>query len=289
MSQQLVIACTVDVSKEVDGIEMGVLSDGTAYLTGRGVARLCGASDSTIRNQRDEWSAGKRNNRLAKMLQAQGYDEKELFIPISDAHAYPESVCMALLEYFAFEAQTPSKIAEANYRRLARAGLRIFVYTALGYARPALVPPDWQRFHDRMLMVSAPFGYFSVFKEIADFVLASIRCGLRVNEQNVPDISVGKLWAAHWVKNEFDKQYGERVSHAHNYPDYFPQSASNPQPMWVYPIQALGEFRLWLHRDYVPQCFPKYLEGKVKKGVLAASTAEMLVEHATPPQLAAKP
>src|SRR5262245_15702863 len=31
----------VDREKEIDGIGMGVLSDGTAFLTGRGLARLC--------------------------------------------------------------------------------------------------------------------------------------------------------------------------------------------------------------------------------------------------------
>jgi len=41
MTGQMVLAGTVEVTKEVDGIEMGVLTDGTAYLTGRGVARLC--------------------------------------------------------------------------------------------------------------------------------------------------------------------------------------------------------------------------------------------------------
>lgn len=31
---------------EIDGIGMGVLNDGTAFLTGRGLARLCGVDSS---------------------------------------------------------------------------------------------------------------------------------------------------------------------------------------------------------------------------------------------------
>ena len=42
--------------------------------------------------------------------------------------------------------------------------------------------------------------------------------------------------------------YGERVKFDHNYPSYFPQSASNPQEAWCYPEAALGEFRCWFRR-----------------------------------------
>jgi hypothetical protein len=94
---------------------------------------------------------------------------------------------------------------------------------------------------------------------------------------------VGKAWGAYWAEKDLASLFGERVKHDHNYPDYFPQAASNPQPMWIYPVQALGEFRLWLYREYVPARFPKYLDAKVKKGVLPASTAEMLIAAATPP------
>ncbi len=59
MSEQLVIQATVAVSRELDGIEMGVLGDGTPYLSGRGVARVCGAAVSTIINQEDHWAGCK--------------------------------------------------------------------------------------------------------------------------------------------------------------------------------------------------------------------------------------
>ena len=38
----------IDKQKEIDGIGMGVLSDGTAFLSGRGLARLCGISNPRI-------------------------------------------------------------------------------------------------------------------------------------------------------------------------------------------------------------------------------------------------
>ncbi len=289
MTKQLAITFKVDVTKEVDGIEMGVLNDGTAYLTRHSLARLCGVAPGTIGYQREEWVAGKRSSKFAKALQQQGYDEPDLYIPVThknqDAHAYPEAVCMAFLEYFAFESGAQSGIALTNFRKLARAGMRMFIYTALGYAGPAVVPDVWQKFHDRVLLVSAPLGYFSVFKEIADFVVASIRGGMPVDEHSVPDISVGLAWSKFWADSEFDAEFGARQKHPHNYPDYFPQSASNPQEIWVYPVLALGEFRQWMQRTYVPEKFPKYLDTKVRKGLLAASTAEMLYLASVPPEL----
>ncbi|HVW28098.1 MAG TPA: hypothetical protein VHC69_22195 [Polyangiaceae bacterium] len=197
------------------------------------------------------------------------------------AHAYPESVVMSFLDYFAFEAQNPTETAQRNFRTLARAGLRVFVYSALGYDPQRAVPAPWREFHDRMLLASSPMGFFSVFKETADFVLNAIRAGLRVDQHTVPDISVGKAWGEYWKSKDLARSYGERQKHDHNYPDYFAQAASNPQEIWVYPLAALGEFRLWLQAEYVPEKFPRYLETKVARGLLPPSVAELLLAEAS--------
>jgi hypothetical protein len=40
---------------EIDGIGMGVLSDGTPFLTGRGLARLCGITHRQVQDIATEW------------------------------------------------------------------------------------------------------------------------------------------------------------------------------------------------------------------------------------------
>ncbi len=40
---------------EIDGIGMGVLTDGTSFLTGRGLARLCGVSSGRISEMAADW------------------------------------------------------------------------------------------------------------------------------------------------------------------------------------------------------------------------------------------
>lgn len=277
----------VEIAKTVHGLEMGVLSDGTSYLNGRSLARICGAAASTIINQSNRWMQGHRNNKLAHMLMEAGITG-DIFIPTVEngaaIHAYPDHVCMVFLEYYAFESNSPNQQAMTNYRLLARAGLRAFVYNALGYS-PTGVSTLWREFHDRLTLVSAPLGYFSVFKEIADFLIAALRGGLHINEQTVPDISVGMNWAKHWADSDLGSKYGPRQKFDHNYPEYFAQAASNPQPMWVYPVAALPDFRVWLQDAYVREKLPTYLQSKVKRGLLPASSAELLIAEVTAPQL----
>lgn len=289
MSEEL---ATVELSREVGGIEMGILSDGTVFLSGRSLARLCGIAPSRVSEHASSWASGKRDGKLAQRLVANGIIGDALHVKTqipgvagNVVAAYPEEVCMGFLEHFAFEAGRPEdSIAMKNYRVLARAGLRLFVYKQLGYDPQNQVPPVWREFHDRLGLVSSPAGYFSVFKEMADFTLAIIKGGLRIDAKTVPDISVGQAWSAYWEMKGLSRTHGDRVKHEHNYPEYFPQARSNPQDMWVYPISALGEFKGWLHRTYIPERFPKYLQMKVKAGLLTASAAELFLTEATPPK-----
>ncbi|MEJ7804941.1 MAG: hypothetical protein WKG03_03340 [Telluria sp.] len=46
----------VEKQVEIDGIGMGVLSDGTPYLTLRGLSRLCGVNHSVIQGINEEWA-----------------------------------------------------------------------------------------------------------------------------------------------------------------------------------------------------------------------------------------
>jgi len=277
-------AVSIEVSREIDGLEMGVLSNGTPFLSARGLANICGVARNTIGLHTRAWEDGRRDAKFLQFLVRNGVATKSLCLRTEVSgnviYAYPDEICTLFLEYYSFEAPNPT--AQASYRTVARAGLKLFIYTALGYDPTRLVPPGWRHFLDRVSLISAPPNYFSVFKETAEFVVNAIRAGLAVDEHTVPDISVGKLWSAYWESQNLESKYGQRIRHPHHYPPYFPQSASNPQPIWVYPIMALGEFRIWLQRDYVPGQFPRYLENKVRAGLLPASTAEILAIQASP-------
>jgi hypothetical protein len=281
---------------EVDGIQMGVLSDGTPYLTQRGLARMCGVHHKVIFDLANDWQQERtkpRGKRILELLAAQGHSGDSLFIrtkgKTGETQAYTDAVCMAVLEYYAFDAvQANNETAIRNYRLLARSSFRAFIYNRCGYDPDKHIPDSWKNFHERVLLNDqVPIAHFSVFREIADLVVHMIQSGCPIDEHTVPDISVGQAWSDYWTKRGLATMYGERTKHPHWYPDSFPQSAMNPVDAWIYPAAALGEFRVWIYQNYVPERFPKYLDGKVKKGLFLPSRAELLLNAVSKPLLTA--
>jgi hypothetical protein len=273
----------VEKEIEVDGVGMGVLSDGTPYLTQRGLARMCGVNQNAIFEMTTGWKDNRpREAKIKEALIAQGLEFAAPFLPITKdgkAHyAYPDTVCMAVLEYYAFEAGPNVRDhALANYRRLARASFREFIYTQVGYDPRRAIPEIWRQFHDRVSLVydKVPAGYFSIFKEGADIIVTLIRAGAVVGDKFIPDGSIGSHWATHWKREDLAKRHGESRIYDHYYPTYFPQAQSNPQPARCYPDAALAEFRRWMRDVYLPDKLPEYLQSKVKQGALPASFSEL--------------
>ena len=190
-------------------------------------------------------------------------------------------VCLAILEYYAWDAQQGNRDqARKNYRVLAGKALHDFIYTQVGYDPRHQIPEHWRVFHDRVSLTnnSVPVGYFCIFKEIADMVVHLGQNGVHIDSTFVPDISVGSIWGRHWIDKELDNSYGARIKFEHNYPLYFPQAKSNPQQPWCYPEMALGEFRRWLREDYIAHGkFANYVTNAVKKKELPPSVGQLAI------------
>lgn len=277
---------------EIDGIGMGVLSDGTPYLTGRGLARLCGISHSVIQDLTGEWAdtvSPPRVTKIREILASHGDSIDFPFISIQQrsgiTQAYPDVVCIAVLEYYSFDAGVNVKVeAQKNYRLLAGKALREFIYTQTGYDPKNQLPASWKQFHDRVSLTynSIPQGYFGIFKEIADMIVTLGQKGIHIDANFVPDISVGIHWSNHWKNNNLDSAFASRIKYEHNYPSYFPQATSNPQEPWCYPEMALGEFRKWFRETYVGTGkFKSYIESKVKDKSLSISFAQLVIANYT--------
>lgn len=284
---QMKLDLKVEAEREIDGIGMGVLSDGTPFLTLRGLARMCGVEASSIVRMTAAWQDNPQKPREAKvreLIRAQGADDSVAFIATikngTVHHSIPSTVCMAVLEYYAFEARTPSEQAAKSYRTLARKGFEDFIYAQVGYNPAGASDIAWKQFHDRVSLNydTVPNGYFSIFKEIADMIVTLIRGGAKLSDKFIPDISVGIAWGKYWNKEQLDIIYGDRIKYSHSYPKYFPQAASNPQAPFCYPDDALGEFRKWVREAYIPTNMPKYIDGKVKDGTLPAPDALAMME-----------
>ncbi|MBS7777670.1 hypothetical protein [Acidovorax sp. CCYZU-2555] len=264
---------------EFDGVAMGVLSDGTPYLHLRGLARLCGVDSGMLSRLTSNWSEERtkpRGARINELLAEQNFFGNTLHVltvgPSGEVPVYTDAVCMALLEYYAFDAKQGSpEVAQRNFRLLARKSFRQFIYDGCGYKPEAEKNALWQNFHDRVSLNfdSVPEGYFSVFKQIADLIVSLGQRGLHIHKKFVPDISVGQCWSAYWKTIDGSSIYGQRIHYKHNYPEYYPQAASNPQEPWCYPEMALGEFQKWFRENYVKGGRLKnYLHTKVKDSTL---------------------
>lgn len=263
---------------EINGIQMGVLSDGTPYLSLRGLAKLCGVDHKTLHALTTNWVEERkkpRGKRIDEILQEQGYFLNDLYTVVSgqsnwDSHAYPDIVCMSILEYYAFDAsQADNTIALKNHRTLARQTLRTFIFKSVGIDPSNPISGAWKCFQERIVLNDKlPAGYFSVFREMVDISVPLINAGFEFNQKNVIDISVGIRWANHWKKSKLSEKYGPHTKHPHIYPDWFPQNKAGPQPANIYPEDALGEFRRWMRDDYIQNNLPEYLAGKANDKVI---------------------
>jgi hypothetical protein len=288
-SQKMEIQLSSVTHKTPDGVEMGVMSDGTPYLGARGLATLCGTVPSNIITLIKDWDELKHHSRgkkITQLIEVQGGSAIGLYIPLKvngvNYHAINDVNCMAILEYYAFEAKTSSETARNNFRSLARLSLRTFIYEKTGYDPSSLVPDSWRIFHERMTLNEVPSGFFSVFEEMASLLVTSIRKGMPFDNKTMPDISVGQHWGREWNDKAYNTKFGERIKHQHLFPEDFPQK--NPEA-WIYPVEALGAFRKWMDDSYLRVKFPTYLANKAKKGALPSSEIKSLIEAVQPARL----
>lgn len=277
----------VEKQTVIDGVEMGVLENGIPYLTESGLARMCGIDRKVLNRLGVNWQEEQdkpRGKQIAKLLTQFGYLENSLFLKSEhkgvEVNAYTEPVCLALLEYYAFVADEKRDEAILAFRTLARTTFRSFIYTAVGYSPDQKVLDSWKHFHDRvdMTLDAVPLGYFSIFREIAAMIVPMIRSGIMISDRVVPDISVGKAWSLYWTENGLAETHGERVKYDHEYPIYYPQAKSNPQPAFAYPDSAWGVFRSWLRQHYIVNKFPAYLLGQTKLGKIDVVIANKAIE-----------
>ena len=101
----------IECERDVGGVGMGVLSDGTPFLTGRGLARLLDIENLHVRTISQDWNDESQKPRIKaikNILAKRGITAEAAHIEIKDGsrtvHAFPDAICLAVLEYYAFDA-----------------------------------------------------------------------------------------------------------------------------------------------------------------------------------------
>jgi hypothetical protein len=137
---QGVLDLGIERQTEIRGFGMGILSDGTPFLNQRGLARLCGVRNAHIGIISSTWNEEPQKQRLKTIraiLSSSGVALQEPHIRLRRGSravfAYPQTVCLAILEYYAFHAGARCRDeARNNLRALAGRALQEFICTQVG-------------------------------------------------------------------------------------------------------------------------------------------------------------
>lgn len=292
-SEQGVLDLGIDMERDIEGIGMGVLSDGTPYLNQRGLAALCGIHHTHIGTISSQWAGGTQKPRITTIkgiLSDAGVVVSQPHIEVAHKgtvhFCYPAEVCLAILEYYALDAGSNVRPeARKNFRILAGSKLKEMIYSQVGYDPTGGVAEPLRKWHERIELnhQSAPSGYFSIFNEAHTVIYELIMAGADIGAKMVPDISIGQHWAKYWDANNLGDRFGDREKFPHRYPKDHPQAKSNPQIANCYPLDALGEYRRWLQELYLGGGkFKKYLKGKKE---IPPSVAQLAIERLSPQSL----
>jgi hypothetical protein len=204
-SKEITPQLDLGIAKDTDlgEIGMGVLSDGTPYLNQRGLAALCGVQNAhigTISSQWNEQDEKPRIKSIKAILEKVGYSAATAHIEVlhkGQVHfCYPAEVCLAILEYYAFDAGANCQPqARDNFRTLAGSKLRDLIYAQVGYDPSGSHTHKFDKWHERIALnfQSAPNGLFHVFNEAHTIVYELIMAGADIGENFIVDISIGML------------------------------------------------------------------------------------------------
>jgi len=196
--------------------------DGVSGMIVTSLAKLCGVDQSAITQMLNKIrDSDPIMNDLEDCLKS--YAGKELRLITNDLGGrliILDEVCQAILEYYAFDARsyTGKEIAVNNFRAIAKAGMRFFIWSKTGYLPSELRKEEAKRgsyWYKRIGLAMSDSdnplqaGYFCVYVEMMRFFSElEMRVGYVVDDKNlitgqyiVPDISIG-LCFNNWLRSD---------------------------------------------------------------------------------------
>jgi hypothetical protein len=194
---------------------------------------------------------------------------KELRLLTNDSQGrliVPDEVCSAVVEYYAFEARdyAGKDTAVSNYRTVARAGIRVFIWSKTGFV-PELLRPSLKSnttvYIERLENIRdhrVPDDRWTTFREGAEvLLLIEKEMGVPVDQMDLCDGSIGRRWSDYRQGQPWVRQLG---MYTHVFRDQRGERECN-----AYDLSELSYFRRWLNNVYVPQHLPEYLVSKYGK------------------------
>ncbi len=255
-------------------LEVGVLADGTPFMSGRGLAKACGVSNGTLVGWGDtvpQVGEQHRAGKLAALLVTYGYGGERLFSRVTGTtpgggrvtvSAYPHPVCMAFLDYYAFEAN--KEAARNSLRVLSDRQLPQFIQAQ--FSQGGMTADQWSHPTEPAASLpphrgTLPPDYFSLL-HCGEAVL-SLQTLLQQYSQVLYPIHIERAWHHYWAVQKLWIEHGPRVPYERRCLDQAPYvTVEGYITTYLYPCSALAAFQHWLAWVFIPDRSPSYLHRK---------------------------
>lgn len=253
--------------------------DGTSGMTVSALAEFCGTSQPVITNLLNKVrDSDPILNDLEECLKP--YAGKDLRLISNDLQGrliIPDEACQAVAEYYAFEARdyAGKNVAVTNYRQVARAGIRVFIWTKTGFFPEALRPSlksNTTVYIERLENIrdhKVPDDQWTTFREGAEvLLLIEKEMGVPVDQMDLCDGSIGRRWSDYRKDKPWTKPEG-------TYTHVFRDKRGPIDGCRAYDLSELSYFRKWLNDIYIPEHLPAYLTEKYGKLAIRQVYEEM--------------
>lgn len=243
--------------------------DGTSGMTVGALAEFVGVTQPAITQLLNRVSGSDPiTNDLAECLKP--FAGRDLRLITNDAQGrliIPDESCQAVAEYYAFEARLyeGKDTAVSNYRAVARAGIRVFIWSKTGFV-PEFLRPSLKSnttvYIERLENIrdhTVPDDKWTTFREGAEvLLLIEKEMGVPVDQMDLCDGSIGKRWSNYRKEKPWTKPEG-------TYTHVFRDHRGPISGCFAYDLSELSYFRRWLKDVYVPLHMPEYLVTKYGK------------------------
>jgi len=276
--------------RDENGNETGYYTrepDGVSGMTVSALAGFCGTDQPVITNllNRIETSDPISNDLADCLKPLAGKDWRLISNDLQGRRIIPDEACYAIAEYYVFEARQydGKEIATTNFRSIARAGMRVFIWTRTGFIPPAFRQPEVQPIPNTSVYIKrlenmrdheVDYSLWTTFREGAE-VLLFVEKELRVpvEQMDLCDGSIG----IHWKNYRKDQPWADIIgSYFHLFRDQRGRREAN-----AYRMNELPFFKQWLQECYYPVHLPQYLVDKYGKRAIRQVYGEIegLTDH----------
>jgi hypothetical protein len=248
-------------------------SDGASGMTVTALADFCGTKQQTITQvlNRIRDSDAIANDLPGSLKPFAGKELRLITNEANGSRFIIDEVCQAICEHYVFEARQykGKDIAIANFRMIAKAGMRLYIWAQTGYepnkkpSQASLVGHWAERQRLFIQRTTIPSGWFCIFEELAKLMWQLENLGYVIpdhspvdNSRIIPDISIGRMFCKHMRS----KGYAVGAM-TQKYPHWYP-GWKLPVKANIYPNCWLEEFRGWFDNQWKPTRLVQYLGKK---------------------------